>query len=112
MSDALSQPMASDAGHGGDDQRSIPLLQLESIIKRFGGLAAVDNLSFSLQKGEILGVIGPNGAGKSTMVDLIGGATTPTSGTIFYQRHDITGLSPPSANTSGYCTNIPDCPTF
>ncbi len=94
MSDALSQPMASDAGHGGAEQSSMPLLQLESIIKRFGGLAAVDNLSFSLHKGEILGVIGPNGAGKSTMVDLIGGATTPTSGTIFYQGHAITRLSP------------------
>ena len=94
MSDALSQPMASDAGQGGDDQGSMPLLQLESIIKRFGGLAAVDNLSFSLHKGEILGVIGPNGAGKSTMVDLVGGATTPTSGTIFYQGHNITRLSP------------------
>jgi ABC-type branched-subunit amino acid transport system ATPase component len=86
--------MASDAGHGGDDQGSVPLLQLEGIIKRFGGLAAVDNLSFSLHKGEILGVIGPNGAGKSTMVDLVGGATTPTSGTIFYQGRNITGLSP------------------
>ena len=95
MSDALSQPMEFDAGHGDDDnQVSTPLLQLKSITKRFGGLAAVDNLSFSLHKGEILGVIGPNGAGKSTMVDLIGGATTPTSGTIFYQGHNVTGLSP------------------
>jgi len=65
-----------------------------SVTKRFGGLAAVDDLSFSLQKGEILGVIGPNGAGKSTMVNVIGGSMTPTSGTILYQGHDITRLPP------------------
>ena len=65
-----------------------------SVTKRFGGLAAVDDLSFSLQKGEILGVIGPNGAGKSTMVNVIGGSMTPTSGMILYQGHDITRLPP------------------
>ena len=94
MSDALSQPTEFDVGQSDGDQGSKPLLQLESIVKRFGGLAAVDNLSFALHKGEILGVIGPNGAGKSTMVDLIGGATTPNSGTIYYQGHNITSLSP------------------
>jgi len=65
-----------------------------SVTKRFGGLAAVADLSFSLQKGEILGVMGPNGAGKSTMVNVIGGSMTPTSGTILYQGHDITRLPP------------------
>jgi branched-chain amino acid transport system ATP-binding protein len=64
------------------------------VTKRFGGLAAVNDLSFSLQKGEILGVIGPNGAGKSTMVNLIGGSMAPTSGTIFYQGRDISRLPP------------------
>jgi len=64
------------------------------VTKRFGGLAAVNDLSFSLQKGEILGVIGPNGAGKSTMVNLIGGSMAPTSGAIFYQGHDINRLPP------------------
>jgi branched-chain amino acid transport system ATP-binding protein len=64
------------------------------VTKRFGGLAAVNDLNFSLQKGEILGVIGPNGAGKSTMVNLIGGSMAPTSGAIFYQGHDISRLPP------------------
>lgn len=89
MSDALSQPMASNA-----DPHDLPLLQLVGVTKRFGGLAAVDDLSFSLHKGEILGLIGPNGAGKSTMVNLIGGSLTPSSGTIFYHGHDITRLPP------------------
>jgi branched-chain amino acid transport system ATP-binding protein len=70
------------------------LLQLVGVTKRFGGLAAVNDLSFSLQQGEILGVIGPNGAGKSTMVNLIGGSMAPTSGTILYQGRDISRLPP------------------
>lgn len=94
MSDALSRPTESSADAGGAEQHDTPLLQLVSVTKRFGGLAAVDNLSFSLQKGEILGVIGPNGAGKSTMVNVIGGSMSPTSGTILYQGHDITRLPP------------------
>jgi len=94
VSDALSQPTASSADAEGAEQHDTPLLQLVSVTKRFGGLAAVADLSFSLQKGEILGVIGPNGAGKSTMVNVIGGSMTPTSGTILYQGHDITRLPP------------------
>jgi branched-chain amino acid transport system ATP-binding protein len=94
VSDALSQPTASNADLGGTGQHDTPLLQLVGVTKRFGGLAAVNDLSFSLQKGEILGVIGPNGAGKSTMVNIIGGSMTPTSGTILYQGHDITRLPP------------------
>ena len=91
MSDALSRPTESNDSSQLNDT---PLLQLVGVTKRFGGLAAVNNLSFSLQKGEILGVIGPNGAGKSTMVNLVGGSMAPTSGTIFYQGHDINRLSP------------------
>jgi branched-chain amino acid transport system ATP-binding protein len=92
VSDALSQPMASNAGGAG--QHETPLLQLGGVTKRFGGLAAVDDLSFSLQKGEILGVIGPNGAGKSTMVNLVGGSMAPTAGTILYQGRSINRLPP------------------
>jgi branched-chain amino acid transport system ATP-binding protein len=94
VSDALSRPTASSADAEGAEQHDTPLLQLVSVTKRFGGLAAVDDLSFSLQKGEILGVIGPNGAGKSTMVNVIGGSMAPTSGTILYHGHDITRLPP------------------
>jgi len=91
VSDALSQPTESNTSLHAHDA---PLLQLAGVTKRFGGLAAVNDLSFSLQKGEILGVIGPNGAGKSTMVNLIGGSMAPNSGAIFYQGHDINRLPP------------------
>lgn len=94
MSDALSQPTASNADAGGMQQHDTPFLQLGEVTKRFGGLAAVNDLSFSLQKGEILGVIGPNGAGKSTMINLIGGSMAPTSGTIYYQGREISRLPP------------------
>jgi branched-chain amino acid transport system ATP-binding protein len=70
------------------------MLRLSSVTKRFGGLLAVDELSFSMNKGEILGVIGPNGAGKSSMVGLISGFIAPTSGAMFYQGRDITRLPP------------------
>ncbi len=93
MSDALSRPTASNINPS-TGQHDVPLLQLAGVTKRFGGLSAVNDLSFSLQQGEILGVIGPNGAGKSTMVNLIGGSLPPTSGTIFYQGHDINRLPP------------------
>ena len=91
MSDALSQPTESNTSLHSPD---VSLLQLAGVTKRFGGLAAVNDLSFSLQKGEILGVIGPNGAGKSTMVNLIGGSMAPTSGTLFYQGRNISRLPP------------------
>ncbi len=71
-----------------------PMLELDHVIKRFGGLPAVDDLSFSVRTGEILGVIGPNGAGKTTVIGIVGGALAPTSGVIRFQGRDITRLSP------------------
>jgi branched-chain amino acid transport system ATP-binding protein len=69
------------------------LLQLEGVTKRFGGLPAVDSLSFSVRQGEVLGIIGPNGAGKTTLVGLIGGALAPTAGQIIYQGQNISRLA-------------------
>jgi len=91
VSDALSQPTAFSAVTAGNEG---PVLRLTGVTRRFGGLIAVDNLGFSIQRGEILGVIGPNGAGKSTMVGLISGFIAPTSGSVFYRGQDITRLSP------------------
>jgi branched-chain amino acid transport system ATP-binding protein len=70
----------------------VPLLQLEGISKRFGGLPAVDSLSFLVRPGEVLGIIGPNGAGKSTLVGLIAGALRPTFGKVIYQGKDISRM--------------------
>jgi len=69
-------------------------LRLENITHRFGGMAALMNVSFSLNKGEVLGVIGPNGAGKTTLFDIITGFIRPTRGNIFYDNKEITGLKP------------------
>ena len=67
------------------------ILQVEDLSKRFGGLMAVQQLSFSVEPGEILGTIGPNGAGKTTLLNLISNLYVPNSGKIFYLGKDIGG---------------------
>jgi branched-chain amino acid transport system ATP-binding protein len=70
------------------------LLAIEGLSKRFGGLAAVQKLSFAVEEHEILGLIGPNGAGKSTLFNLINGVFAPDSGSIVFRGVDITGALP------------------
>ncbi len=68
------------------------LLVLDHVVKRFGGLVAVNDVGFSLASGEILGLIGPNGAGKSTLFNLISGADRADAGRIRFRGDDITAL--------------------
>lgn len=68
------------------------LLTVDQLIKDFGGLRANDHVSFSLEKGELLGLIGPNGAGKTTLFNCISGQLPVTSGTIVFDGEDITHL--------------------
>ena len=70
------------------------LLEVRSLTKSFGGLAAVSALDFDVNEGEILGIIGPNGAGKSTVFNMICGSITPTSGTLIFRGENISGLPP------------------
>jgi branched-chain amino acid transport system ATP-binding protein len=70
------------------------LLQVRGISKRFGGLQAVADVSFTLGEGEILGLIGPNGAGKTTLFNLVNGVFKSDAGTITFWGRDITGCSP------------------
>ena len=70
-----------------------PILTVDAISKRFGGLVAVNKVSFNLPKGEIMGLMGPNGAGKTTLVNVICGLYKPESGTIRFMGKDITRLS-------------------
>ena len=70
------------------------LLEVDRVSKRFGGLQAVQDLSFEVREGEILGLIGPNGAGKSTLFNLINGVFAPDTGRIVFDGIDITGAKP------------------
>jgi branched-chain amino acid transport system ATP-binding protein len=68
-------------------------LQAHGVTVRFGGLVAVDEVSVSLKRGEILGLIGPNGAGKTTLVNVLSGFQRPLAGTILVAERDCTGLA-------------------
>lgn len=70
------------------------MLKVDALTRTFGGLVAVNNVSFSVEQGEIFGLIGPNGAGKTTLFNLITGLTPVSSGRQFYRERDITRLKP------------------
>jgi len=69
-------------------------LEVENLRKTFGGITAVDDVSFEVEKGSLTGLIGPNGAGKSTTFNLITGMHDPDSGTVQFNGEDVTGLAP------------------
>ncbi len=69
------------------------ILVIDKLTKWFGNLAAVNDLSFSVEQGEILGMMGPNGAGKTTVFNLITGVDPPTAGKVTYQGRDVTHFS-------------------
>ena len=70
------------------------ILEVEGATKRFGGLVAVDSVSFSVRAGEILGIIGPNGAGKTTLFGLISGFIPPSAGDVRFEGRSIVGVPP------------------
>ena len=69
------------------------ILEVRNLSKSYGGVKAVNNVSFSVKKGEIVGLIGPNGAGKTTSFNAIAGAEKPTSGEVFLNSENVTGRS-------------------
>ncbi len=71
-----------------------PLLEVNQLSRRFGGIQAVDSVSFKVQAGELLGIIGPNGSGKTTLVNLISGFIRADSGQVLFMEQDITHLPP------------------
>lgn len=77
------------------------VLQVEGVKKHFGGIAAVDGVSFDVREGEILGIIGPNGCGKSTLFNCILGQLAPTAGKVLLDGADVTGLTPEQMNRKG-----------
>ncbi|HKV88091.1 MAG TPA: ABC transporter ATP-binding protein [Candidatus Dormibacteraeota bacterium] len=76
------------------DQPAPPILSLQAVSKRFGGLLAVDEVSFDVPKGQVFALIGPNGAGKTTLFNCITGMYTPTAGQVMFEGRDISGAKP------------------
>lgn len=72
----------------------VALLQVEGLVKNFGGVTALNRVSFEVEEGTLLGIIGPNGCGKTTLVNCITGFIKPNSGSVQYRGRDITGMRP------------------
>ena len=80
--------------------RGIPL-RVQDLRKEFGGITAVDGASFQVEEGTLTGLIGPNGAGKSTTFNCITGVLKPTSGSVYFEGEEITGLAPHTVANRG-----------
>jgi ABC-type branched-subunit amino acid transport system ATPase component len=85
---------AAGAGAGTGADTDAPLLDVDGLVKRFGGLTAVDEASFAVERGSITGLIGPNGAGKSTLFDCITGLLQPDAGVVRFDGEEIQGHPP------------------
>ena len=79
--------MAADEHRGG-------LLEVDDVVRTFGGVRAVDGVSFAVPEGSITGLIGPNGAGKSTLLGVVAGAVRPSRGRVVFAGGEVTGMSP------------------
>jgi ABC-type branched-subunit amino acid transport system ATPase component/MFS family permease len=93
-------------------QASRAILEVEGLVKRYGGVTAVDETTFELREGEVLGLIGPNGAGKTTIFDLISGYQLPDGGTVRFEGVDITNLSPEERAVRGLVRRFQDARLF
>ena len=71
-----------------------PILEIENVVKRFGGVAAVNHVSLALEPGRIYGLIGPNGSGKTTLFNCVTGVEKRDNGAIRFKGHRIDGLPP------------------
>jgi branched-chain amino acid transport system ATP-binding protein len=88
------------------------ILTVEQLCKAFGGLKAINNLDFSVDEGEIIGIIGPNGSGKTTALNLLTGFLKPNSGKIIFKGEDITGLPRYRINKKGIARTFQLCKPF
>jgi branched-chain amino acid transport system ATP-binding protein len=82
------------------------------LTKKFGGLFAVNDVSFEMQQGEIIGLIGPNGAGKTTLINLLSGFMVPDTGTVRFLDRDVTGMKPHTINRIGISRTFQVMKTF
>lgn len=89
-----------------------PILEVQNLSKYFGGLAAVKDLSFSVSKGQIVGLIGPNGAGKTTAFNSISGVLPPSKGSVRFAGADITGMRPSEIVARGLVRTFQSATTY
>jgi ABC-type sugar transport system ATPase subunit len=85
-----------------------PILSMRSIVKRFGGLTAVNNVNFDVYPGEVVGLVGDNGAGKSTLIKCVSGVYHPEEGEIFFQGERVSFSTPIDARNAGIETIYQD----
>ena len=85
---------ARGSGHAAHRSEGVTLLQVESASKRFGSLVAIDDVSLTIEPGELRAIIGPNGAGKTTFFNLVSGLFAPTAGSIWFEGRDVAALAP------------------
>jgi len=95
-----------------DDRDRANILEVEGLTKSYGGVTAVNGVSFALRENESLGLIGPNGAGKTTVLEMISGFNDPDGGRIVYQGRDITALGPDERASIGLIRRFQDAKLF
>jgi len=112
------EPMVAEADSHGSEASGVDIvagskvLEVSGLSKRFGGLRAVDDVTFGLEKGKITGLIGPNGAGKTTIYNLITGALLPDSGRVILRGEDVTGEKPHALVKKGVARSWQDVRLF
>ncbi len=104
----MSDVRIDDSTRVKPQQRGELILHAEHLVKRFGGLVAVDDVGFDIYKGEVVGLVGDNGAGKSTLIKMISGVYKPDEGKIRLDNREITMASPMEARTLGIETIYQD----
>lgn len=88
------------------------LLQLRNVTQRFGGVVAVDDVSFDVAEGEVFALVGPNGAGKSTVFNLVSRFYTPAAGEIRFDDHDLLAVSPADVSSYGIARTFQNIELF
>ncbi len=89
-----------------------PILSMREVTIKFGGLTAVNSVTFDIQPGDLFGLIGPNGAGKTTCFNMITGVYKPTSGQVLFEGRNIAGLSPNKIAKAGICRTFQNIRLF
>jgi len=79
----------------------VPILKVQNLSRSFGGVKAVNGISFEIGRGKAMGIVGPNGSGKSTLINLITGFVKPDKGAVFFKGENVTGLKPYKIATKG-----------